>query len=170
MKKQWLYFLAAFVVPLVSIFWWVGGFADAHIEENKMRGPYHYAYLEHSGDYAKLPERQLQALRELQAQGIAHGAAVTLMQNDPRTTSRDKLAAQTGYLLAPGVSVREPLKVADVPARLVLVAQVRAHPRLAAGKTYAALLKYLDGRGMKLKLPTLEIYQNNQLSVEMDIR
>ena len=168
MKKQWLYFLIAFALPLVGIFWWVGGFASVEIETGQTRGPYHYAYLEHSGDYAKLPDRQLQALQALQGQGIEHGAAVTLMRNDPRTTSRDKLSAQTGYLVAPGVSVREPLKLADVPARQVVVAHVRAHPRLAAGKVYAALLKYLDQHGMKLKLPTLEIYQNNELTVEMD--
>lgn len=169
MKKQWLYFLLAFAVPLAGIFWWVGGFTDVEVETSQMRGPYHFAYLEHSGDYAKLPDRQLEALRALQAQGIVHGAAVTLMQNDPRTTAKDKLAAQTGYLVEPGVSVREPLKLGDVPARQVLVAQVRAHPRLAAGKVYAALLKYLDEHGMKLKLPTLEIYQNSELSVEMDM-
>lgn len=169
LKKQWLYFLLAFAVPLVSIFWWVGGFAEVRVEPDQTRGPYHFAYLDHSGDYAKLPERQLEALRALQAQGIAQGAAVTLMQNDPRSTARDKLAAQTGYLVAADVRVREPLKLADVAARRVVVAQVRAHPRLAAGKVYAALLRYLDEHGMKLKLPTLEIYQNNELSVEMDI-
>lgn len=169
MKKQWLYFLAAFAAPLLAIFWWVGGFASPGIEAGQMRGPYHYAYLEHGGDYAKLPERQLEALRALQAQGVAHGAAVTLMQDDPRTTARQKLGAQTGYLVEPGVSVKEPLKLGDVPARQVLVVKVRAHPRLAAGKAYAALLKYLDERGMKLKLPTLEIYQDNTLTVEMNL-
>lgn len=170
LKKQWLYFLLAFAAPLVGIFWWVGGFADARVETDLMRGPYHYAYLEHGGDYAKLPERQMEALRALQAQGVAHGAAITLMQNDPRITSSQGLAAQTGYLVAPGVNVREPLKLANIPARQVLAAQLRAHPRLATGKVYAALLKYLDEHDMKLKLPTLEIYQDNILTVEMDIR
>lgn len=169
MKKNWLYFLLAFVAPLVGIFWWVGGFTSAHVETNQVRGPYHYAYLEHSGDYAKLPDRQLVAFRVLEAQGVAHGAAITLMQNDPRTTAKDKLTAQTGYLVEAGVSVREPLKLADVPARSVIVVELRAHPRLAAGKVYATLLKYLDEHGMKLKLPTVEIYQNSTLTVEMDI-
>ena len=169
LNKNWLYFLLAFAAPLVGIFWWVGGFASAGIETNLVRGPYHYAYLEHSGDYVKLPDKQLEALRVLQAQGVAHGAAITLMQQDPRTAAKSKLKAQTGYLVEAGVSVSEPLKLADVPARSVLVAQLRAHPRLAAGKVYAALLKYLDERGMKLRLPTLEIYQNSTLTVEMDI-
>ncbi len=169
LKKNWLYFLLAFAAPLVGIFWWVGGFSSARVETNQVRGPYHYAYLEHSGDYAKLPDRQLEALRALQAQGVAHGAAITLMQSDPRTTAQGKLTAQTGYLVETGVSVREPLKLADIPARPVIVVQLRAHPRLAVGKAYAALLKYLDGHGMKLKLPTLEIYQNSTLTVEMDI-
>jgi DNA gyrase inhibitor GyrI len=169
LKKNWLYFLLAFAAPLVGIFWWVGGFTSARIETNQVRGPYHYAYLEHSGDYAKLPEKQREAFLALEAQGVAHGAAITLMQNDPRNTARDKLTAQTGYLVATGVSVREPLKLADVPARPVIVVGLRAHPRLAAGKAYAALLKYLKENSMKLKLPTLEIYQNSTLTVEMDI-
>ena len=169
MKKNWLYFLGAFAAPLVGIFWWVGGFASAKIETNLVRGPYHYAYLEHSGDYATLPERQLEALRALQAQGIAHGAAITLMQSDPRATPRKNLTAQTGYLVAPDASVREPLKQADVPARQVMIVHLRAHPRLAAGKVYAALLKYLAEHGMKLKVPTLEIYQNNEMTVEMEL-
>lgn len=169
MKKNWLNFLLAFALPLVGIFWWVGGFASAKVESNLMRGPYHYAYLEHSGDYAKLPDKQIEALRVLQAQGVIHGAAITLMQNDPRTTAQSMLKAQTGYLVETGISVREPLKLADVPARPVVVVQLRANPRLAAGKVYAALLKYLEENDMKLKLPTLEIYQNSTLTVEMDI-
>lgn len=168
MKKNWLYFLFAFAAPLLGIFGWVGGFTAAQVESNQMRGPYHYAYLEHHGDYARLLDSQIETLRVLREQGIKTGAAVTLMQNDPRNTARKDLYARTGYLVDVGVQVREPLKLADVPARQVVVAQVRAHPRLATGKNYAALLKYLDGHGMKLKLPTLEIYKDGQLSIEMD--
>lgn len=169
MKKNWLYFLLAFAGPLLGIFWWVGGFASAQIETDQMRGPYHYAYLEHSGDYAKLPERQLAALRTLKEQNIAHGAGIILMMDDPRKTAMGKRSAHAGYLVEPGVSVKEPLKLGEVPARQVLLASVRAHPRLAAGKTYAALLNYLDQRGMKLAVPTVEIYQNNTLTVEMNL-
>jgi effector-binding domain-containing protein len=169
LKKNWLYFLLAFAAPLAGIFWWVGGLTSVSVETNLVRGPYHYAYLEHSGDYVNLPDKQMEALRQLKAQGIAHGAAITLMQHDPRATAKAKLTAQTGYLVEAGASVREPLKLADIPARPVIVAQLRAHPRLAAGKVYATLLKYLDEHSMKLKLPTLEIYQNSTLTVEMDI-
>lgn len=144
-------------------------FASPDIETNQVRGPYHYAYLEHSGDYANLPDKQLEALRALQAQGVAHGAAITLMEGDPRTAVKSSLTARTGYLVEAGVNAREPLKLADVPARPVLVVQLRAHPRLAAGKVYAALLKYLGEHNLKLKLPTLEIYQNSTLAVEMEI-
>lgn len=168
LKKNWLYFLLAFAAPVLGIFGWVGGFTAAQVESNQMRGPYHYAYLEHHGDYARLLDSQIETLRVLREQGIKTGAAVTLMQNDPRSTARKDLYARTGYLVDAGVQVREPLKLADVPARLVVVAHVRAHPRLATGKAYAALLKYLDGHDMKLKLPTLEIYRDSELSIEMD--
>lgn len=169
MKKQWKFFLLAFVLPLLGIFWWVGAFTEVKVETGQMRGPYHFAYAEHSGDYANLPDSQLAVLRVLKDQGIEHGAALSLMQDDPRATSRKKLTALTGYVVADGVKVREPLKLMDIPARAVIVASVRAHPRLAPGKVYAALLKYLDERGMKLKVPTLEVYQNNEFSVEMEL-
>lgn len=169
MKTNGLYFFLAFVAPLAAIFWWVGVFSSPIVETNLVRGPYHYAYLEHSGDYANLPAKQLEALKILQAQGVAHGAAITLMQSDPRTVSKSSLAARTGYLVDAGASVREPLKLADVAARPVLVVQLRAHPRLAAGKVYAALLRYLREQGLALKLPTLEIYQDSILMVEMEI-
>lgn len=169
MKKQWKYFLLAFVVPLIGILWWVGAFTEVQVEANQVRGPYHYAYLSNGGDYAKLPDRQLQALSVLKAQGIPHGAGLTVMQHDPRVTPKEKLMAQTGYIVAADAKVAEPLRVADIPARQVVVAHVRATPRLATGKVYSALLEYLDQHGMKLKLPTVEIYQNSELSVEMDI-
>jgi hypothetical protein len=168
LKKQWLYFLLAFAIPLAVIFWWVGVFASARIETAQVRGPYHYAYLELEGDYSKIPDKQMEALRALEAQKISHGAAVTLMLNDPRTTVRSKLAARVGYLVEPGVVVREPLKLAEVPARPVTLARVRAHPRIAPGKAYAALLEHLESRGRQLRLPTLEIYRNGELTVEMD--
>jgi len=165
--KQWHYFLLVFLFPLVGIAWWWGAFAEAQVEAGQMRGPYHYAYLTQNGTLSKLPEAQQTARRELKQQKIEIGAPITVLLTDPRTTARKELTAQVGYLVEATAKVAEPLKLADIPARRVIVAQIHAHPTVAPGKAYAALLAYLDSHGIKLNLPTVEIYQGADLSVEM---
>ena len=169
LKKQWPYFLLVFLLPTIGTIWWWGTFADARIVVDQTRGPYHYAYLVQNGDFSKLPEAQQTALRELKHQKIETGAPITVLLTDPRTTPRKEWTAQVGYLVEAGAKVAEPLKLADLPARRVIIAQVRAHPSLAPGKAYAALIEHLDGHGMKLALPTVETYQGSELTVEMGI-
>jgi effector-binding domain-containing protein len=168
-KKQWPYFLLVFLFPIIGIAWWWGAFSEVQVESGQVRGPYHYAYLTQTGTLSKLPEAQQTALRELQKQGVATGAPITVLLTDPRTTARKELTAQVGYLVEVTVKVADPLKLADIPARQVVVAQVHAHPSVAPGKAYSALLKYLESQGRKLKLPTVEIYQESGLSVEMEM-
>lgn len=169
MKKQWPYFLLVFLFPIIGIAWWWGAFSEAKVESGQVRGPYHYAYLTQNGPLSKLPEAQQTALRELHQQGIATGAPITVLLTDPRTTARKELAAQVGYLVEANAKVADPLKLADIPARRVIVAQIHAHPSVAPGKAYSALLKHLEAQGRKLRLPTVEIYQESGLSVEMEM-
>lgn len=169
MIKQWHYFLLVFLLPVIAVVWWWGTFAEARIVTGQTRGPYHYAYLVQNGDFSKLPEAQQTALRELKHQKIETGAPITVLLTDPRTTTqRKEWTAQVGYLVAADAKVAEPFKLADIPARRVIIAQVRAHPSLAPGKAYAALIAYLDGHGMKLTLPTVETYEGSELTVEME--
>lgn len=169
MKKHWLSFLLAFVLPLLAIFWWWGGFGKVSFETAE-RGPYRFAYMTQKGDYAKLPEKQQEVLSRLQQQGVAPGAAITLLLNDPRATAKRDWQAQTGYLVGAGVQVSEPLAIGEVPARRVLLARVKAQPLLAPGKVYAALLDYLEERRMPFNLPTVELYQDGELTVEMSLQ
>ncbi|MFA7238942.1 MAG: GyrI-like domain-containing protein [Sulfuricellaceae bacterium] len=167
MNRQWPYFLLVFLLPVAGVVWWWGVFAETRIVADQTCGPYHYAYLVQNGDFSKLPEAQQTALRELKHQKIATGAPITVLLTDPRTTARKEWTAQVGYLVEADAKVAEPLKLADIPARRVILAQVRAHPSLAPGKAYAALIAYLDAHGMKLVLPTVETYQGSELTVEM---
>lgn len=165
MKKHWIPFLLAFVLPLILVFWWWGGFNSASFELAQ-RGPYHYAYMVQKGDYYKLPEKQMEVLKNLQQQGVQAGASVTLLLNDPRTTPKREWSAQVGYLVDAGAKVEEPLAIGSVPARQVVLVKVKAQPLLAPGKAYSALLAYLDERHLKLNLPTLELYQDGVLTLE----
>ncbi|MFN3397029.1 MAG: AraC family transcriptional regulator [Sulfurimicrobium sp.] len=159
MKKPWLPFLLAFVLPLILIYWWWGGFNKASFEIAQ-RGPYHFAYMTQEGDYSKLPDRQQEVLGRLQQQGLL---------NDPRATPKRDWRAQVGYLVDAHARVSEPLAIGDVPARQVLVVKVKAQLLLAPGKAYAALVDYLDAHHMKLRLPTVELYRDGVLSVEMSL-
>ena len=144
-------------------------FAEVHIAVDQTRGPYHYAYLVQNGDFSKLPEAQQTARRELKLQKIELGAPITVLLTDPRTTPRKEWAGQVGYLVAADAKVADPLKLADIPVRRVITVKVRAHPSLAPGKAYAALIAYLDAHAMKLVLPTVETYEGAELTVEMGI-
>jgi effector-binding domain-containing protein len=166
-KKQLAYFFLVFLLPIIAIFWWWGAFNEVQVDSGQMRGPYHYAYLTQISDLSKMLEAQQTALHKLKEQKIESGAPIVVLTTDPRVTKRKEQVAQVGYLIDPGAQVAEPLKVADIPARRVVVAHVRAHPTFAPGKAYTALLKFLDAQGLKLVLPTVEIYQDNELSVEM---
>lgn len=165
MKKHWIPFLLAFVLPLILVFWWWGGFNQASFELVQ-RGPYHYAYMSQKGDYYKLPEKQQEVLKLLQQQGVKAGAAVTLLLNDPRSTPKRDWRAQVGYLVDAGTQVSEPLFMGSVPVRQVVEVRVKAQPLLAPGKAYSALLDYLDEHHMKLNLPTVELYQEGVLTLE----
>ena len=167
MKNQWPAFVFAFLLPLIAIYWWWGGFNSAVVEVAE-RGPYTYAYMEVTGDYTNLPQRQQEMLKVLHEQGVADGASVMLLWDDPRVTEKKKQRARVGYMVAPNASVHAPLALATVPARRVLLAHVNAQPLLAPGKAYAALLAYLEKNHLPFRLPTLEIYQKRELSVEME--
>ncbi|MDP2828004.1 MAG: AraC family transcriptional regulator [Sulfuricellaceae bacterium] len=168
MKKQWLPFLLAFVLPLILIFWWWGGFSQARFETTQ-RGPYRYAYLTQQGDYAKLPEKQQEALTRLQQQNVKTGTPIALLMSDPRESAKRDRMARVGYLVEEGVQVEAPLAIDTIPARQVLLVEVKAQLLLAPGKAYSALIDYLDDKQMQLKLPTVELYRDGVLSVEMNI-
>lgn len=167
-KKQLPYFLAAFVLPVSAMLWWWGLFSSTSLEIGE-RGGYRYAYLEAQGVYSKLATKQGEVLFELKKQGIQPGAELTLVLTDPRTTPHDELKARTGYIISADTQVQPPLMVDSIPVRKVAVAQIKAHPLFAYGKTYAALLEYAKTHGTKLNLPTLELFDNSILSVEMPL-
>ena len=95
--KRFLPFLLAFVLPLVAVYAWWGGFNRVLIDV-QMRGPYTYAYVEHTGDYAKLADR-LARVGYLVATGSAVPAS---LQIDSLPARRVLVArVRAAMLLAP---------------------------------------------------------------------
>lgn len=172
--KKFLPFLLAFVLPLLAIYTWWGGFGSVQIEES-VAGPYTYAYLESAGDYSKLPDKAVEARAALRAAGIEAGKSITVLYSNPDLVDVGERRARTGFLVPPGSKAPLPLEVDTIPARPVLVVSVRAGRMLAPGRAYAALDEYLQARGKGIRMPTVELYEVSdsvlrmgQLSVEME--
>ncbi len=156
--KRLLPFLLAFVLPLVAVYAWWGGFNPVRIE-TAVRGPYTYAYVEHTGDYARLAERLPQVRAALEAAGIRPGAAISILYSHPGRVPREALQARVGYLVKPHTPVPAPLRWDRLPARTVRVAQVRAAMLLAPSLAYQALDAHLRAEGKHLAMPAVEIYE-----------
>ena len=156
-KKNWLAFVFAFVLPILLAFWWWGGFNHASVEETRTQ-PLHYAYSEYYGDFGNLPDIQQKVYTALLAQHITPGSSITILYTDPRTTKKHDQHARAGYLINPATVVRPPLQTATLTAAPVLRATVKASMLLAPGMGYQALHEYLKRQGKDITMPTIEIY------------
>lgn len=159
--KRFVPFLVAFVLPLVLVYAWWGGFSPVEIAPNQVRGPYTYAYVEHTGDYAKLPDQQAKVEKALLAAKVPLGYAITVLYSNPDVVPLGDRRARTGYLVPEGSQVREPLMIDTIPARPVLLARVRAAVLLAPSRAYQALDGHLQGQGQGIRMPTVEIYETS---------
>ena len=147
--------------------WW-GLFSSASLELGTSRA-YDYVYLDAEGPYSKLTSKQNEVLFYMKQQNIPHEAAIAIVLTDPRTTSYKALLARAGFLVDHEVDVKAPLKLGHIDPQKVAIAQIKAHPLLAYGKTYSVLLDYCKKQHMKLQLPTVEIYEHSVLRVEMPL-
>ena len=168
MSKQWPYFLLAFLLPLLWTFWWWGAFNQPKLEITQRKG-IHYAYLVSDGEYSKIEDRQKEVYDLLKHQGIEPGQFVTLIERDPRNTPSSQRRAQAGVEIAPAAHPIAPLMEGVLPDRQALVVSARAHPFIAYGKVYGALLDHLKTHGMSLHLPVLETTHDNTLTIEMTL-
>lgn len=157
-RKQWPAFILAFVLPLLAVYWWWGGFNAATVMETES-GPHFYAYLEHSGDLGKLPKTQDKVYRLLKQAGIEPGDTITVLLTDPRTTAKGEQRAKTGYRVSVDAKLPSGLMSEIIPRRRVVMAKVHAVVMLAPSKAYQALADYLEPKGQDITLPAVEIYR-----------
>jgi DNA gyrase inhibitor GyrI len=172
--KQWLAFLLAFVVPLVTVFWWWGGFSKVEISEGEA-GPYRFAYLDHQGDIADARKTQKKVFDALRQADLEPRDNMLMLLTDPRTTPKAQQRAKAGYIVGLKGTVPQGLKEEIVSRRRVLFARVRAGILIAPSKAYQALYDHLKRGGQDIRFPTVEIYraddsvaQVGELTVEME--
>lgn len=156
-KKQWPAFLLAFVLPIVLVFWWWGGFNQVEITETEA-GPYRYAYLDYEGPISNMRKTQRAVYKRFVEAGAETGDSINLIMSDPRS-SGGKVQARVGYVLEGSAGVPEGLEEGHVPRRAVYAASIRAAILLAPSKAYQALHDSLQSSGREVVMPTVEIYR-----------
>lgn len=156
-KKQWPAFLLAFVLPLLAVFWWWGGFNTVSVTETEA-GPYRYAYLDYEGPISNLRKSQRAALEKFIAAEVDAGDTISVVLTDPRA-AEGKVRAQVGYTLGDSAPIPKGLSEGRIERRLVYAAHVQAAVLLAPSKAYQALSDTLEARGQAIVMPTVELYR-----------
>ncbi len=157
LKKQWPAFVLAFVLPLLGVFWWWGGFNPVSVTETEA-GPYRYAYLDYEGPISNMRKTQRKALDEFNAAKVEAGDTISVILTDPRAAD-GKVRAQLGYILAENAPLPQGLKEGRIERRPVYSARVQAVVLLAPSKAYQALSNMLEARGQAIVMPTVELYR-----------
>lgn len=157
LKKQWPAFVLAFVLPLIAVFWWWGGFSPVSVVETEA-GPYRYAYLDYEGPISNMRKTQRAALNKFTAAKVEAGDTISVILTDPRA-AHGKVRSQLGYVLADNAPVPDGLKEGRVERRPVYSASVQAAVLLAPSKAYQALSDFLETRDKTLVMPTVELYR-----------
>jgi hypothetical protein len=157
LKKQWPAFVLAFVLPLLGVFWWWGGFNAVSVTETEA-GPYRYAYLEYEGPISNMRKTQRRALDAFSAAKVEAGDTISVILSDPRAAS-GKVSARLGYALAEDAPLPEGLEEGRIDRRPVYSAQVQAAVLLAPSKAYQALSDALKAQGRTIAMPTVELYR-----------
>ncbi|OYW39759.1 MAG: hypothetical protein B7Z35_03375 [Hydrogenophilales bacterium 12-61-10] len=160
-KKQWPAFVLAFVLPLVAVFWWWGGFSPVSVSEIEA-GPYRYAYVDYEGPISNMRKPQRSVLEKFNLAKVEAG-------------THGKVRAHVGYTLGESAPIPAGLKEGRIAARPVYAAQVHAVVLLAPSKAYQKLADALESQGKTLAMPTVELYrpagQSNRVghfTLEMD--
>ncbi len=156
-KKQWPAFVLAFILPLLAVFWWWGGFSTVSVTET-VGGPYRYAYLDYEGPISNMRKTQRKALDEFTVAKVEAGDTLSVILDDPRAAG-GKVRAQVGYTLADDAPIPKGLKEGRIERRPVYAAQVQAAVLLAPSKAYQALSDTLEPRGQAIVMPTVELYR-----------
>ncbi len=155
-KKQWLAFVLAFILPLLAVYGWWGGFNSASVTETEA-GPYRYAYLDYEGPISNMRKSQRIVLEKFTASKVVAGDTISVILTDPRAAN-GKVRAQLGYVLTDTAILPEGLKEGHIAQRPIYATRVQAAVLLAPSKAYQALSDSLESSGKTIVMPTVEIY------------
>jgi len=140
--------------------WKAGIFADPEITL-ELRGPYHFVYIQKTGDFSKISAAYKEAGELFEDQSIDKGTACGMYLDDPAMVEADDMRWRVGYLVKDSVDVNTPLEFLSIPNAEYAVASIEAHPMVAPFKTYPALQKWVQTSDYQFVGPAYEIYNED---------
>ena len=140
--------------------WKAGIFADPEITL-ELRGPYHYVYIQQTGDFSKISMAYKEADELFKDQSLDKGTACGMYLDDPAMVQPEDMRWRVGYLVKDSVIVNTPLEFLSIPNAEYAVASIDAHPMVAPFKTYPALEAWVKTSEYQFVGPAYEIYNEN---------
>jgi len=155
-RKQLPAFVLAFLVPLVAVYWWWGGFAGVELTQVEASA-YRYAYLDYEGRIDNMRKTQNQVYKAFEDAKVEPGDSITVLETDPRSDDHGHVRARVGYVLPPGAAIPSDLKAGELAPRPVIRASVQAVVLLAPSKAYEAVSEAYGNEA--IRMPTVELYR-----------
>ncbi|MDZ7344218.1 MAG: GyrI-like domain-containing protein [candidate division KSB1 bacterium] len=135
------------------------------------RGPYQIVYLSHTGPYHQITEKINRVGAMLKEKNIGTLSACGIFYDDPRAVPQEQLRSKAGFLVEGEISVEAPFEIDSVAQREVIVATIKAHPAVAAFKTYPRMNEWIEQNGFEAAGPGFEIYrEDGVIECELPIR
>jgi DNA gyrase inhibitor GyrI len=147
----------------------MGAFAEVKMSTAE-RGPYRLGVLDHTGPYGKIGPVILKAKTMLTPpSGQELGPACGVYLDDPETVKPEEQRSLGGFVIPEGTLVKSPARNVQVLKRRVVVAEVDAHPLVAAMKIYPAIEEWLAANKKQAAGPVVEFYRESGVEAEMPI-
>lgn len=160
--------IVVLVIAVLGVGYYLGVFNSVTIEK-MATGPYKIACLDHIGAYKNICKKIKNTEKLLCEQAVITVAPCGIYYDNPKTVPCDKLRSKGGCLIE-GDAKLEILEKVDIPVREAVVARIKAHPAVAAFKTYPKIEKYLTENNLVCTGPCLEIYHKGGIvEVQMPI-
>ena len=154
--------IVVLAIGFVILLYRAGVFADPEVALSE-RGPYAYVYMSETGSFENFYNAQQELDKIVKEENISVDIPCGVFLDDPAKVQQANLRWQVGYLVQDSVSVDPPLEFSVIPKGTYVVASIKAHPAVAAFKTYPALNKWIKQNKYKVTGYALELYQKDGL-------
>ncbi len=152
--------IAVLAIGVVILLYRAGVFADPQVTLGE-QGPYSYVFMSQTGSFENFYNAQQDLDKIVREENITVGIPCGIFMDDPAKVKQEDLRWQVGYLVEDSVSVDPPLEFSVIPKGLYAIASIKAHPAVAAFKTYPALTKWINKNKYKIIGPALELYRED---------
>ncbi len=149
--------IVVIVLFIVVSLWQSGVFSSPELTL-ETRPAHMYIYIERTGPFSEINKAKNELQKMVNDQKLPVKIPCGVYFDDPAQTKNEQLRWRIGYTVEDSLSVSAPIKQDTIPAQLVIVASIKAHPMVAPFKTYPALENWVAEKGYKIIGPAYEFY------------